>query len=188
MDNKVKENFKWYAICCVSGKEKDVSAKIKSNIEAKNLNYWVDKVEVPVERNYVFIKGKKTVREKVIMPGYILINADISNGEVLETIKATQNFIGFINPSSGGLTRKGKPEVMKISDVNRFLKTSEENSDPKWKYDIGDIVKITEGAFSTFNARIKSIDDKRKTLDLIVMIFNRETPVTLNFKSVEKIN
>lgn len=179
-------NFKWYAIYCIANKEKQVTEKLKNVISINKLDQWVDRIEVPTEKHYVFVKNKKTIREKIMIPGYVLLNIDISNPEVLVTIKSIPGVLGFINPSSGGITRNN-PEEMKLEDVSRFLEVADNQKNPKWKYGIGDVVKINNGAFSTFNGRIKVINDIKKSMDLTVMIFNREMSVSVGFEDVEKI-
>ena len=54
-------------------------------------------------------------------------------------------------------------------------------------YDIGDNVKITEGAFATFSGTIEEINTERNKLRVNVQIFGRVTPVEVDFSQVEKI-
>lgn len=182
------KNYKWYALNTVSNNEKKFKEDLINRIEQNNLSEWVSRVEIPIEKMFVYVKGKKTVRDRIVMPGYILLEADITNGELLETIRSCKNFLGFINPSIGGLTRRGFPEEMSKKDVARFLDLNEKNLNPKWKFEVGDTVKITEGAFSTFKAIVTKIDVENKKLDVIFKIFERENNITLEFKQVEKSN
>lgn len=181
-------NFKWYAISCISNKEKEIKAKILSKVKRNNHEAWLNRIEVPLEKTLVMVKGKKSEREKVSMPGYILMEADISNPELLEDIKSVNGVMGFINNSMGGRIRKGLPEAMKLKEVERFLTINEKvNLKPKWKFHIGDRVKMLDGPFTTFEGNIFDLDESKENVKVIVKIFGRETPVDLNFSQIMKI-
>jgi transcriptional antiterminator NusG len=54
-------------------------------------------------------------------------------------------------------------------------------------FEIGQTVRIKEGAFTDFDATINEINVDKGTLRVIVTLFGRETPVELEFSSVEPI-
>ena len=54
-------------------------------------------------------------------------------------------------------------------------------------YNVGDVVKISEGPFASFSGTIKEIDLEREKLRVEVQIFGRSTPVEVNFLQVEKV-
>lgn len=183
-----EKKWQWYALNCVSNNEKKFKETLSNKINSENLNDWIDRIEIPIQRQYVYLKGKKTIRERVTMPGYVLFHADISNGELLQHIRLCKGFIGFLNPSTGGLTKQGKPEKLKESDVAMFLDINEKNLSPKWKYQIGDVVKIIDGAFASFEAIVEDIDTDKKILSVCFKIFGRENKISLDFKQVEKVD
>jgi len=51
----------------------------------------------------------------------------------------------------------------------------------------GQIVRIKEGAFTDFDATITEINVDKGTMRVMVTLFGRETPVELEFRSVEPI-
>ena len=58
----------------------------------------------------------------------------------------------------------------------------------KLKFEIGDKVKIKEGPFIGFEGTISEIDPEREKIIVLVNIFDRQTPVELEFDQIEKIS
>ena len=83
--------MKWYVLRAVSGKE----AKVKEYLEAlmKNdalLAANVGQVLLPTEKYAQLRNGKRVVKEKLFLPGYVLIEANLQ-GEVAHiSIDATK--------------------------------------------------------------------------------------------------
>jgi transcriptional antiterminator NusG len=59
---------------------------------------------------------------------------------------------------------------------------------PKINFEIGESVRIKDGAFENFEGTIEDIDGERGKLNILVSIFGRSTPVELEFWQVEKDN
>ena len=55
---------------------------------------------------------------------------------------------------------------------------------PKIAFEIGEAVRIKDGAFENFEGNIQEIDNERGKLKLMVSIFGRSTPVELEFWQV----
>ena len=183
-----KEKFKWYALYSVANQEKTTKQNIERELSLNNLSKYLNRIEVPTEKIVVNGKSKKHLREKVLLPGYIFINIDLSsNGEVLPILRRCKGILGFINPSDG--KSRQTPEQLRDSEVERFLNVEKDETvlENSIKFNVGETVKITDGAFSTFNGEIQNIDANKKILKLIVKIFSRETPVEVEFNQVVKI-
>ena len=54
-------------------------------------------------------------------------------------------------------------------------------------FEVGESVTVNDGPFETLPATISEIKPEAQQLVVLVSIFERETPVTLNFNQVEKI-
>jgi transcriptional antiterminator NusG len=75
-------------------------------------------------------------------------------------------------------------EVARIlGRVDELSTQEEENEVP---FVVGEIVKVTDGPFSSFQGTIETVDDERKKLTVSVKIFGRKTPMELSFTQVEK--
>ena len=82
---------KWYVFKAVSGKE----AKLKEYIEAEMkhndlLASHVSQVLIPLEKHASMRAGKRVVKEKVSLPGYVFIEANLQ-GDVASTLRFMPN-------------------------------------------------------------------------------------------------
>ena len=87
---------KWYVLKAVSGKE----AKVKEYIEAEMkhndlLAANVSQVLIPVEKHATVRNGKRVVKEKVSLPGYVFVEAKLK-GDVAHTLRFLPNVLGFL--------------------------------------------------------------------------------------------
>lgn len=186
-------DLKWYVIRAVSGKEKKVKEAIENEAIRQKLSDYIPQILIPVEKVYEMRNGKKKVRERSFFPGYILIQADFSNGEVKHLItnrELVPNVIGFLGASGSSTTTD--PIPLRESEVNRILgkvdevDTFDEQLDTP--YIVGESVKVMDGPFSGFNGTVEEVFEDRKKLNVIVKIFGRNTPVELNYVQVEKVD
>lgn len=173
----------WYVLRAVSGKE----GKVKEFIEAAKkhndvLNASVGEILLPTEKYAMMRNGKRVIKEKLFLPGYVLIQARLQ-GEVAHMLRFIPNVLGFL----GGLDH---PEVVRQSDINRILGTAEEssieNTDVAIPYNVDDTVKVIDGPFSGFSGVIEEVNADKRKLKVMVKIFGRKTPLELAFTQVEK--
>jgi transcriptional antiterminator NusG len=68
----------------------------------------------------------------------------------------------------------------------RQVGEGQDSSKPKVQYEIGETVRIKDGAFENFEGTIEEIDGERGKLKLMVSIFGRFTPVELEFWQVDR--
>ena len=55
-------------------------------------------------------------------------------------------------------------------------------------YDVGDSVKITDGALESFIGTVEEVDKDRGKVRVVVSMFGRETPVELELDQVEPVS
>jgi len=174
----------WYVIKAISGKEN----KVREYIEAeKRRNPVVDshvaQVLVPTEKVYTTKNGKKTTKERNSMPGYVLIEA-ILEGETVGIIRNIPNVLGYL----GG--KDGKAVPLRQSEVSRILGKMDESMESEEEivvpYYVGETVKVISGPFNNFSGTIEEVNNEKKKLKVMVMIFGRKTPLELSFMQVEK--
>ena len=185
MTYQVQENMKWYVLRVMGGKEKKTVAFIEKEIERVGMKDFISQILVPTEKVYQIRNGKKVSKERNFFPGYVLIEANLV-GEVPHILKRVTNVLGFLGATKGGL-----PVPMRKTEINRILGRVDEmaitNENLSIPFVVGEIVKVIDGPFNTFNAEIEAIDEQKKKLKLMVKIFGRKTPLELNFMQVEKI-
>lgn len=181
-DNNVK---KWYVVRAVSGQENKVKNYIETEISRLGMSDYLSQVLVPTEKVVQIRDGKKTTKERVYFPGYIMVEANLT-GEVPHVIKSITGVIGFL-----GETKGGDPVPLRISEVNRMLGKVDELSvkvdTGAIPYVVGETVKVIDGPFNGFNGTVENINEEKRKLEVMVKIFGRKTPLELSFMQVEKI-
>ena len=173
---------KWYVLRAVSGKE----AKVKEYIEAELkhntlLQTYVSQVMIPTEKHASLRNGKRIVKEKISLPGYVLVEAELK-GDVAHTLRFMPNVLGFL----GGLDN---PTPVRQSDINRILGNVEETElvdEVNIPYLVNETVKVTDGPFSGFSGVIEEVNNEKHKLKVMVKIFGRKTPLELSFMQVSK--
>ena len=173
---------KWYVLRAISGKESKVKEYLEADIKNSGLGDYVSQVLIPTEKVYQVRNGKKVVKERTYLPGYVLVEAALV-GEVAHHLRNTPNVLGFL----GGLDN---PTPLRPAEVSRILGTVDElqevTEEVAIPYEVGETVKVTEGPFSGFNGIIEEINAEKRKLKVMVKIFGRKTPLELGFMQVEK--
>ncbi len=172
----------WYVLRAVSGKE----AKVKEYIEAEMkhntlLQNHVSQVLIPMEKHASLRDGKRIIKEKVSLSGYVFVEAELV-GDVAHTLRFMPNVLGFL----GGLDN---PSPVKQSEINRMLGNAEETElamDTNVPFVLDETVKVVDGPFSGFNGVVEEINAEKRKLKVMVKIFGRKTPLELSFMQVEK--
>jgi transcriptional antiterminator NusG len=153
------------------------------------LEKFIPEVMIPYEKVYVMRNGKKKIKERNYFPGYVLVSADFSHGEVQHVIKNVPGVIGFLGSGSGP---SRVPIPLRQSEINRIFGKFDESNDEdaimSSPFIVGEDVKVMDGPFNGFTGSIAQIFEDRKKLNVTVKIFGRSTPVELNYFQVEKSN
>lgn len=174
---------KWYVLRAASGKE----AKVKEYIDAQlrlneKLAERVFEVLLPVEKHATVRKdGKRVIKEKLSLPGYVLIQANM-NADVASALRFMPNVLGFLGGTS-------EPTPVRQNDINRLLGNSEDTVLDEVQdipYVVGETVKVTDGPFSGFHGVIEEVNSEKHKLKVMVMIFGRQNPLELGFMQVAK--
>src|ERR1043165_6542633 len=103
---KVMGELKWYVLRVVSGQEKKVKSYLETEVERSKLADFIPQVLIPSEKVYEMRGGKKRVRERNFFPGYVLVSADLSNGEAYHAVNNIPGVIGFLGTNGTGSTNK----------------------------------------------------------------------------------
>ena len=164
----------------------NVMDKVKEHLDAdiknSDLSEYVSQVLIPTEKVYQVRNGKKIVKERSYLPGYVLVEAALV-GEVAHHLRNTPNVIGFLGGSEN-------PVPLRQSEVNRILGTVDElqegGEELNVPYTVGETVKVTVGPFSGFSGLIEEVNTEKRKLKVMVKIFGRKTPLELGFMDVEK--
>lgn len=173
---------KWYVLRSVSGKENKVKEYLDSEIKKTDLGKYISQVLIPTEKTYTVKNGKKVLKERAYLPGYVLIEAELT-GEVIHELKN-------INYVAGFLPNTTDPQPLRESEVKRILGTMDEleeaSDEMDVRYYVGENVKVTSGPFSSFSGVVEDVNEERKKLKVMVKIFGRAQLLELGYMQVEK--
>jgi transcriptional antiterminator NusG len=173
---------KFYVLRAISGKENKVREYIEAEIKNSDLGQYVLQVLIPTEKTISVRNGKKVLKERAYLTGYVLIEA-ILVGEVAHRLRTVPNVIGFLGGNEN-------PIPLRPSEVSRILGTvdelQEQEEDMDIQYFVGESVKVTYGPFNGFTGVIEEVNAEKKKLKVMVKIFGRKTPLELGYVQVEK--
>lgn len=179
--------MKWYVMRAISGKEGKVREYVEALLaQAGELSKHVSQVLIPTEKVVTVKNGKRTVKEKNFLPGYVLVETDMTD-QARETLRNIPNVLGFLSDSKTGT----KPMPLRPNEISRLLGSVDELSETVTEevvvpFEVGESIKVTEGPFSGFDALIEEVNNEKKKLKVMVKIFGRKTPLELGFTQVEK--
>jgi transcriptional antiterminator NusG len=173
---------RWYVVHAYSGYEKKVQLSLLERIELHNMHHLFGEVLVPTEEVVEMRSGQARKSERKFFPGYVLVQMEL-NDESWHLVKETPRVLGFI----GG--KPDKPAPITDREADAILQRVQDGADkprPKTLFEVGEIVRVTDGPFNDFNGVVESVDYERSKVQVAVQIFGRSTPVDLDFTQVEK--
>lgn len=178
----------WYMVRAVSGQERKAKDYLDNEIDREDFSEQIAQVMIPSEKVYEIRNGKKKSRDRNMFPGYIMVQANVANGEVIHMIKNIPGIIGFLGQKAGEASTP--PVPLRQSEVDRILGKVEEIDDFDEQLDspyiVGETLKVMDGPFSGFTGVIEEVFEERRKLNVMVKIFGRNTPVELSYMQVEK--
>lgn len=174
--------LRWYVVHAYSGFEARVQQSLKERIERYGMEDSFGEILVPTEEVVEMREGKKRRSERKFFPGYVLVQMDM-NDDSWHLVKDVPKVLGFI----GGTSDKPAPITDKEADVilNR-IQEGVEKPRPKVLFEIGEMVRVTDGPFNDFNGVVEEVDFEKNRMRVAVQMFGRSTPVELEFHQVEK--
>ena len=164
----------WYVIHTYSGYEDQVDQNLRQRIESLNMGDKIFDVLVPSEKQIEIKNGKRKTVDKKIFPGYVLVDMIVTD-ESWYIVRNTPNVTGFIGFGV-------RPTPMAPEEVESIRKRMGQN-EPKYQIEVrtGDLVQIVDGALKGFQAKVDEVDVARGKVKVLVSMFGRETPVTLDY-------
>ena len=178
----------WYVVQVLSSQEQKVRDRILRQAEAEEMTDYIHEVLVPTEMVSEIRRGKKTETKRKFFPGYIIVNMNLIS-PVNQLVEKTWFFIKEMEGVIGFAGTKDRPTPMRQREVDAMLaqiKEREEHTRPAITFEVGDTVKVADGAFQSQNGIVEEIDPERGKLRVSVSIFGRSTPVELEYWQVER--
>jgi len=170
-------NANWYVVHTYSGYENTVKATIEKYIDNRNLQDLIHEISIPMETvTEITDNGPKDVERKVF-PGYVLVKM-VMNDETWHVVRNIRGVTGFLGEGNKAIPLSDD-DVAALGVEKREVLVS---------YEVGDTVRITDGALESFLGTVEKIDLDHNKVHVVVSMFGRETPVELDLDQVESAN
>ena len=171
------DNAQWYVVHTYSGYENTVKATIEKYVDNRNLQDLIREISIPMETvTEITDNGPKDVERKVF-PGYVLVKM-VLNDETWHIVRNIRGVTGFLGEGNKAIPLS-EEDVAKLGVEKREIVVS---------YQVGDTVRITDGALESFLGTVEEIDLERNKVRVVMSMFGRETPVELELEQIEPAN
>lgn len=177
---------RWYVLKVQSNRERTIRDSLLKRIKREGLEDYFGEIVIPTEKVVETKGGKKKVREQKLFPGYMMIEMEL-NDETWYLVRDTSGVGDFTGAA-------GKPLAMQTHEIKRMLGEPEEGEESKpsqpvvkFSVEVGDVVKVKEGPFESFEGTIDSLDETSGKVKVMIEIFGRSTEVELEHWQVEKV-
>lgn len=175
---------KWYVVHTYSGYENKVKVDIEKTIENRQMEDQILEVSVPTQPVVELKNNVEKTTERKMFPGYVLIRM-VMNDETWYVVRNTRGVTGFVGPGSKPVPLSpeemvklgfGVPEGTVLREKKLLVDFAE-----------GDTVSVVSGPWKDTIGKIMEINEKKKTVSMLVEMFGRETKVELDFTEVKKM-
>ncbi|MBM4043696.1 MAG: transcription termination/antitermination factor NusG [Planctomycetes bacterium] len=179
---------KWYVLRAQSGREDKVKETLEKRVKLQGLEHLMSRILVPSETVSEIKGGAKSVRERKIYPGYIMLELEVGDdGAIPDAVWFLLRETPGVGDFVGG---QRKPVPMAQKEVEKLLgEVTRKEEKPKLKIEFreGDSVKIKEGPFENFDGVVEEVVPAKGLVRVVVTIFGRATPVELEYWQVEAV-
>lgn len=167
---------KWYVVHTYSGYENKVAATIEKTVENRKLQDLIYEVIVPTEIVEEIKDGARKQVERKVFPSYVLVKM-VMTDETWYIVRNTRGVTGFLG---------SKTDPIPLTE-EEVIALGVEKHEVVVDYEVGDSVKIIDGALEDFVATVDEIELEKNKIRVIVSMFGRETSVELEPDQVELI-
>ena len=177
----------WFALHTLSGQENKVKNYLEKFKKAEELDDYIFEILLPTETVSEVKAGKKSTKVRKLYPGYVFIHMKLYDEEKKVIIKPFY----FVKDASGviGFVGGEHPASLRQTEVDEIkarIEAATGKEVPKVSFEVGEELKITDGAFANLTGRVDEIDPARGKLKISVSIFGRFTPVELEYWQVQR--
>ena len=187
MTTQTATGAQWFALHTLSGQENKVKNYLEKFKKAEELDDHIFEVLLPTEVVSEVKGGKKSTKVRKLYPGYVFINMSLYDAEKKVNIKPfyfvkdAAGVIGFVGGDHPAPLRQTE-----IDEIKARIEAASGKEVPKVTFEVGEELKITDGAFANLTGRVDEVDPTRGKLKISVSIFGRFTPVELEYWQVQR--
>lgn len=183
----------WYVIHSYAGYENRVKVNLETRIQTLGMEDFIYEIQVPMEEVVEIKNTTRKIVRRVRIPGYVLVRMELTDAS-WGAVRHTPGVTGFVGNAHD-------PVPLSLDEVYSMLEHTVVLSEPSESgkpgrapitqvdvdFTVGESVTVNDGPFETLPATISEIKLDSQQLVVLVSIFERETPVTLSFSQVTKI-
>jgi len=178
----MSEEAKWYVIHTYSGYENKVATNLEKIVENRKLEHLIMGMKIPSETVIETTgedSGKKKSKEvdRKIFPSYVLVKM-IMTDESWHVVRNIRGVTAFVGPGS-------KPIPLTDEEVQKFEIDNIVVNEVK--FDVGDSVKIIDGALRDSIGVVEEISSDKKRVKLTISMFGRQMSTEIETTSVAPI-
>ena len=187
-DDEPPPELSWYVLKVQSSREDSIRDALDRRVKIQGLQRYFGSIIVPTEKVAEVRNNRKRIIERKTYPGYLILQMEL-NEKTWFTIRETPGVGDFVGAH-------GKPTKMTQAEVDKMLgpqtrpveePTPTREHPPKLDVQRGDRVKIKDGPFENFEGTVEEIIPARGQIKVMLVIFNRPTPVDLEYWQVERV-
>jgi len=163
-----------------SGYENKVKKNLEHRIQALDMTDRIFQVVVPTENEVEIKDGQRRSVQRKVYPGYVMVEMVMSDESwyVVRNTPGVTSFVGMGN----------KPVPLEQPEVDKILNSIKAEAAPKVKtaFAPGMSVKVIDGPFADMEGTIDAVMTDKQQVRVLISIFGRETPTTLDFLQVKR--
>lgn len=205
---RVPKDARWYVVHTYSGREDKACENLKQRIESMDVGDYIFDAVVPKQTVVKMTEGGEPKSEEETMyRGYLLVRMKMPRSHSFDTgptrtrardaedkeeaktaLDVLRNTPGVINFISVEDDRDGTRRPIPLTDDEAMAMIHGDQTDSpeiSFGFEAGDVVTITDGPFNDFSGTVDEVAENGK-VKVTVSFFGQDTPVELDFTSVEK--
>ena len=172
----------WYVVNTYSGHENKVKEKLEMRASTMGMEDYIYRIIVPEQKQIEIKDGVQKEKVSKMFPWYILVEM-IMTDEAWFIVRNTPGVTGFIGSSGKG----AKPFPLTLQEVDKILgNMGMSRLDIANEINVGDSVKVINGAFANMYGKVKDIDLANQKLEVALDLFGQETIAEVEFTEIEK--
>lgn len=173
---------RWYVLNVTPGSENSVAKSIRETVAKNKMEEDINEVIVPSEEVVEVRRGQRVTADRKFFPGYIMIKMIMTDEawHLVNNIYKVNKFLGTAR----------KPLPLSEKEAERMMRQVQQSSEgPRniLSFEVGDRVRVREGAFESFEGTVEGVDEGKERITVSISIFGRATPTELEYGQVEKL-
>ncbi|SIK85745.1 transcription antitermination protein NusG [Mycobacteroides abscessus subsp. abscessus] len=187
-----RQEGEWFVIHTYAGYENRVKTNLESRSQTMNMEDDIFEIQVPMEEVMEIKNTTKKLVRRVRIPGYVLVRMNLTD-ESWGVVRHTPGVTGFVGQDAYNPVPLRLNEVVDmLAPVFEAEQVEAGEATPaapqiETGFEIGEAVTVKDGPFEGMPASIAEIKPESSSLVVLISVFERETPVTLQFNQVSKV-